>query len=518
MLQIDRSDCSCANVVLGKFCGGSIFQKLGSCLLLCRTRQVKDVDFQFVLSGIPGVENVPLKPRKSGRARRTTQTELLPQRTSRQTPQRKVVSDARKSTRATPKSTRKVKGEALDSGLVGQKNVEKVSGWQSVHNDLEGPVTKKRRVSKELACQTDRGLGYKSSLSDMAILQVRETDPSSGLQGLDLEQAPSEVGRKKRKKRRSIGQNSIKKRRTTITFDKEEDREGLANGATNVTAECPPRLLTADLNSEQQLPAVTSPEASVLTKTLEVTQAVKEEKLSSDRSLVEQAKARPKRRRRKPIAQIRKPRKKAPASPKINKQPETLTHVKDLAEKRSLDEKSLTTISRRRGRPKKPVAVVESAILHEKPKDASQELSEPTRLLKKRGRPKLSSMDKVKRAVKDLPTSSSTNVNPGSLENSIPTTAPCIRPSDVQVYSDTESDHLSNTFFAKGKGINAVNPFSNYVPESVSDARDRLGRTSQRKFDKIEKTNFKSQRGKNEVFRKESDTRPVQVVSTGYEI
>ena len=147
---------------------------------------------------LPGQENAsnePLQPLKSGRSRKTPQPELLPQRSSRRTPKPEKTQAQRLSRKIPAKGVTKKRGRPVRKAISDQ--LDDTSMSRVTHADEEGISTKKRKPDKfqkekegVLASVAPEVQGDGTGTTDAA--------PSVG---------PS-TGIKKRKKRKSIGQQS----------------------------------------------------------------------------------------------------------------------------------------------------------------------------------------------------------------------------------------------------------------------------------------------------------------------
>ncbi|KAK0516595.1 hypothetical protein JMJ35_001198 [Cladonia borealis] len=176
------------------------------------TRQVKNAGFDLVLPGQEQDSHEPLQPRRSGRARKTPQAELAPQRSTRRTP-------APEELRLQPSTTRTPDSDALlpqsslrhplatgaaawKQGRVAKRSVIKIEEGADVpaatttQDDGEGVVTKKRKLNKGKELRND------STPPDVQVQDSQPVEP-------DLSAQPSS-GVKRRKKRKSIGQKSMR--------------------------------------------------------------------------------------------------------------------------------------------------------------------------------------------------------------------------------------------------------------------------------------------------------------------
>lgn len=147
---------------------------------------------------LPGQENAatePLQPIKSGRSRKTPQPELPPQRSSRRTP-RPEKTQLQRSLGRTP-ATGVAKKRGRPAKTANSDGPEDLSTSRLTQADEEGNPTKKTKTSKTQKERRDA---------------VVSTAPEIEVDGLGTtEAAPSaarRTGVKKRKKRKSIGQQS----------------------------------------------------------------------------------------------------------------------------------------------------------------------------------------------------------------------------------------------------------------------------------------------------------------------
>ena len=180
----------------------------------CRLRQVRDLDFGFVL---PGQENGALKPRLSGRARSTPRAEFLaPQRSSRRTPAAEL--PPQKSSRRTPASQRCAQSQAAPTPAT------ELLPQQSTGRSASASISRKRaRSTSQDVIQNGLNThvperSTKKQRRDRQPETVPEEDSapngiiaaSTGEPNEDLNPASSG---KKRKKRKSIGQQAMRKSR-----------------------------------------------------------------------------------------------------------------------------------------------------------------------------------------------------------------------------------------------------------------------------------------------------------------
>ncbi|KAF6226964.1 hypothetical protein HO133_008405 [Letharia lupina] len=159
------------------------------------TRQVKNIGFDLVLPGQENATTEPLQPIKSGRSRKTPQPELPPQRSSRRTPKPETT-QLQQSSRKTP-ATGFTKKRGRPAKRAVSDIIEDSSTSRVTQADKEGVTTKKRKTSKAQKEQGDAVLSNAPEVQGDG-LGTRDADPSA---------APS-TGVKKRKKRKSIGQQA----------------------------------------------------------------------------------------------------------------------------------------------------------------------------------------------------------------------------------------------------------------------------------------------------------------------
>ena len=171
---------------------------------------MKNAGFDLVLPGQEQNSHEPLQPRRSGRVRKIPQAELVPQRSTR-TPAPEEL-QRQPSTTRTPdpdallphNSSRHplATGAVLKQGRVAKRSVIKVEDGADLpdatttQDDGEGIVTKKRRLNKGKGLRND---------SNPPEVQVQDSQPVEP--GLSAQ--PSS-GVKRRKKRKSIGQQSMR--------------------------------------------------------------------------------------------------------------------------------------------------------------------------------------------------------------------------------------------------------------------------------------------------------------------
>ncbi|KAM0799529.1 hypothetical protein BDR22DRAFT_822506 [Usnea florida] len=158
------------------------------------TRQVKNTGFDLVLPGHENVAIEPLQAIKSGRSRKTPQPELPLQRSAR-TP-KTGKSQLQRSSRKTPAArTTKKRGRPAEEG--GSDELGTISTTRVIEADEEGNATKRRKVSK---AQKERG-----DVENFTGPQAH--GDGTGERAFAPKPAPG-TGVKKRRKRKSIGQQS----------------------------------------------------------------------------------------------------------------------------------------------------------------------------------------------------------------------------------------------------------------------------------------------------------------------
>lgn len=180
----------------------------------CRIRQVKDVDFGFVL---PGQDNGALKPRLSGRARSTPRAEYLaPQRSSRRTPAAEPPPP--KSSRRTPASQRRAQSQAAPTPAT------ELFPQRSTGRSASASISRKRARSTSHDVTQN---GLTDHVPERSTKKLRRDEqpekvPEEGstpngtvaaITGEQNEDLPPASSGKKRKKRKSIGQQAMRKSR-----------------------------------------------------------------------------------------------------------------------------------------------------------------------------------------------------------------------------------------------------------------------------------------------------------------
>ncbi len=160
-----------------------------------RIRQVKNIGFDLVLPGQENASAEPLQPIKSGRSRKTPQPELLPQRSTRRTPEPDKPQLQRSAGKKLATGIKKKRGRPAKNAI--PDGFDDLSRSCVPQADEEGIATKKRNTGKVQEEQADTS-------------QLNAPDVHSGGLGTTeatLSAVPS-TGVKKRKKRKSIGQQS----------------------------------------------------------------------------------------------------------------------------------------------------------------------------------------------------------------------------------------------------------------------------------------------------------------------
>ena len=282
------------------------------------TRQIRDIGFDIAL---PGTSRSPLKPIRSGRPRRAPQPELEPQRSSRRTPKTTplVPQPASRRTPSTLQSQRA--GSQLPIKLPEvEEREDGRSDSRPTQTDDSGSVTKKRRL-----VNTYSNLRVQTPTRDVATLvsptqmeDVREeaavAGTPSGQEGFTdkVPQAEEQNDRivpqtsassidrskKKRKKRKSIVQ-AVRKRVSFAPSD--------SPLRPNVTS--PQNITTAGGGGPY--------------KTLTPTDVVNEPIVSPEAQASEETMPKSKRKKRKSVVQLLKPRKKlAVAPPAVSTSPQ----------------------------------------------------------------------------------------------------------------------------------------------------------------------------------------------------
>lgn len=156
---------------------------------------MKNTGFDLVLPGQENAATEPLQPIKSGRSRKTPQPELPPQRSSRRTPKPEITQLQRSSRKTLATGVTKKRGRPAKKAI--SDVVEDLSTSRVTQADEEGVSTKKRKTSKVQKEQGDAMVSAAPEVQDDGV-RTAESAPSA---------APS-TGVKKRKKRKSIGQQS----------------------------------------------------------------------------------------------------------------------------------------------------------------------------------------------------------------------------------------------------------------------------------------------------------------------
>ncbi|MCJ1373382.1 Mucin-21 [Loxospora ochrophaea] len=249
-------------------------------------RQIQDFGFDIPL---PGAQIAPLAPVRSGRARRTPQPDLQPQRSSRRTPKLQTLMSqrssrqtpkpaplaARRSTGRTPATTRTQRSKKP----TGVDNARTKEGPKAVlqpvpSTDL-GSVRKKRKLTAtpssqnlqlgeadvptdpHLAKSKDQG-GEPSSQDASAKGEGRNIRPADNdLNESEFKRATLPAG-KKRKKRKSIGQTSRK--RVKVELPTVQESSPLPTNSPKQTTQLAerPEQRRATSTNDESIPAETS--------------------------------------------------------------------------------------------------------------------------------------------------------------------------------------------------------------------------------------------------------------------
>ncbi len=353
---------------------------------------------------LPGV-NPPLKPKRSGRSRKTPQPDLLPQRSSRRTPAPEQLKP-RPSSRKTPITTtgkergRPSKKDALEGG-----DVNVVPNSYPTQSDGEGTVTKKRKTGGDaIEKSQDPPKSTKPSRGRPKAIP-NPTNALAQPEGSPLERAPTEAPQKRKKKRKSIGQNSTRKRIKLASAGRQQDpiqghvevtasAEDLQPLAQGEIVTSPGKQLVRELDSQTEVPESTGPDIQQPTEVAgletgaqhapsfeEPVGSVVEEENSI--AAVEEQPTRPKKRKkRKSIGQVQKPRKKSTGASTIQVQDSFDTQM-------SISKaKAATMPAQAKGRRRKPLSepkrVEQDNVEENRSTDPIESTDLPTR---KKGRP-----------------------------------------------------------------------------------------------------------------------------------
>lgn len=153
---------------------------------------------------LPDRENAttePLQPIKSGRSRKTPQPELLPQRSSRRTPKPEKTQPQQSTRKTLANRVTKKRGRPVKTAIPDQ--LDDASASHVTPAEEKGSSIRKKKINR-----------VQKEKADAAILAV----PGAQGEGIGtIEPAPSaapSTGTKKRKKRKSIGQQSTSRAKT----------------------------------------------------------------------------------------------------------------------------------------------------------------------------------------------------------------------------------------------------------------------------------------------------------------
>lgn len=290
------------------------------------TRDI-NLTFDLQLPGVPAVSRSPLRPQKSGRS----QPDLPNLKATRQTPKFK---------KAIPKLVAKRTPATANNA----------TPRTAVHGDnVERPETSKHNSVSEAPQQVSQGISAQKRKIDLNLAEGTTEDP---------ELPPM----KKRKKRKSIGQNSIRKKARAPPLAKKTIQESKKSNKTKEVEEVPPEpmeLVPEKIPQASEIPS-DSKTMQHPAEALEVAQVTKE----------------PKRRKRKSIGQIQKPKK----TPKLARQAMVHARPDDVVQQQipvvanaSVEERS-QTVEKPKPQRRKRNAVTESS---KRRKPPMQRMSSP---------------------------------------------------------------------------------------------------------------------------------------------
>lgn len=566
---------SCANVGQGEAANLTLSENRGLRVFWCRTRQIKELEFQIVLPGIPGAPRSPLKPQRSGRPRKTPQAELVPRRSSRRTPKPTQL-QSQTSSRRTPARGRKKKVEkTLTSEPATIEDHITVLNSARTQSDGEGVTTKKRKFSIQEDAEASGDLNNSGTKTNLETSQNIGEAQNENIQSNSTQAPVEEVQGRKGKKRKSIVQVSRKKLKTELhpnDHNIEMPTRAGSLGPTDAEPEVSAPPFDANVIEEPQNVAVLSNSESQESNQ-DLDQALGGKKDEQDLTLIPpkpQAQAKPKRKKRRSIGQAQKPRRKATEAlkPKIPTQvskkknvgagsgvrtvkPGALATTVYATEARSRgrpkkieiaintendhdgihnvrDDHSETRApqARRRGRPKKQLAAISEESqadendIEASEKSGTKDLSTNSR----RGRPKRDAQsnkslldrnttkEKAKRKPK-APTKTKPSAIRQPPKNTIPVTV--YRLSSAQAPDEDEAniDSLANPPLFKNNSVNAVDVLSQVCREIISKSSDTVHRTIKQEPSKPQKAELERRREIIDMYGEELDNRLFQLVS-----
>jgi len=350
--------------------------------------------------------NAPLKPQMSGRSRETPQPELIPQRSSRRTPAQEQLK-RRPSTRKDPiTTTAKKRGRPSKKDVLEEGDMNVVPKSYPTQSDGEGTVTKKRKIGGDLI---DEAQDLPKSREPSKGRPKATINPHDSLAQTDdslITDAPAEIPQKKRKKRKSIGQNSTKKRPGLAPTRGRQDpiRPHVDVAASAVDLEpvmqeemitSPGKQLVRELDSQTEVPDSTgtevqqAPEAEEIGSPAEQAHSLEEpvDAGTGEEDPVSETEEQPikskKRKKRKSIGQVQKPRKKSTGSTPIQAKDSSRTRT-------SISKvKAATTPSQAKSKRKRPLPESETAEHDGIEDDQGTDLIDPTAVpVRKKGGPK----------------------------------------------------------------------------------------------------------------------------------
>ncbi|MCJ1471932.1 hypothetical protein MMC13_000573 [Lambiella insularis] len=175
-------------------------------------RQLRNSGFEFIL---PGSSRSPLKPLASGRSRRTPVQNNKIQSSTRKTPKFTPLVP-QQSSRRTPASRKsKQSGASSSRQLVSISEQQDASTSQATKTDGQGSVTKKRKIGRPAKTPSTERAEPTGAVAIFGSIR-KSSEPAVPHDQGEPTEISTALPAKKRKKRKSIGQQSRKRTRTSL--------------------------------------------------------------------------------------------------------------------------------------------------------------------------------------------------------------------------------------------------------------------------------------------------------------
>lgn len=456
-------------------------------------------------------------------------------------------------------------GKPSSSDLTSSEGRKDVPGTVSTQSDAEGSTTKKRKTFVQRAGQVGHstGLGQTADGRPATILEQHEDLPQPNAQT-----ATAKAPVKKRKKRKSIGQNSRKKPKLPKEGKGQESRDRPMDEAQepdNHQLELLPSPQDGEIN---KIPSTLDGEVAIESEGPPQDLAPNSDPQNEAQSTIlgpkSPAERKPKRKKRKSIGQQR-PRRKATEEKKVKEAVQSAQS--DVTRSRSKDQNGglTTTKPRVRGRPKKTsastikhihgraVQEIDSGSVGPKNKlsrgrgrpkklsnldagnqDEGNEISstedpETTEIIPKRknGRRNLQFPSEIskpsatvesgkaqrRKAAPDATKQKTSTTSRKAPKNSMPITVYRISSTHTVDHDDDANAPVDPSTFFKRNGVNAVDVLSQFCRELVLKSSDSIKRAARKEPNNPEKAGLERTRKTIEMYGNELDDQLCELVS-----